>query len=280
MAAFRDPSVRAVMATIGGDDQLTVLPHLEPEVFAANPKPFFGYSDNTNLLNFLTYAGVQGRHGGSVMVHLARGLALHPITLASLRASLFEGGDHELPAAERYADHPYPWADPANLEREAWSRPAEPWSWHGRAETVRGRLWGGNVEILSWTLQVGRYVQEAERYSGCVLFLETSEELPSATEVFRLARNLGERGILGVVSALVVARPAAQGFGAIVSDAEVATYARAQRESILRALDTYNPGVPAVFGVEAGHTDPQVILPYGGEVTVDAVARRVIAHYG
>src|SRR5690349_4062264 len=51
MAAWADPSIKAVLATIGGDDQLTVLPHLDPAVFVADPKPFVGYSDNTNLLN-------------------------------------------------------------------------------------------------------------------------------------------------------------------------------------------------------------------------------------
>jgi muramoyltetrapeptide carboxypeptidase LdcA involved in peptidoglycan recycling len=34
MAAFADPTVRAVLATIGGDDQITVLPHLDPAVFS------------------------------------------------------------------------------------------------------------------------------------------------------------------------------------------------------------------------------------------------------
>jgi muramoyltetrapeptide carboxypeptidase LdcA involved in peptidoglycan recycling len=50
MAAWSDPSIRAVLATIGGDDQLTVLPHLDPAPFRADPKPYFGYSDSTNLL--------------------------------------------------------------------------------------------------------------------------------------------------------------------------------------------------------------------------------------
>src|ERR1700681_2828641 len=48
-AAFADPEVKAVIATIGGDDQITVLPHLDADLIRANPKPFFGYSDNTNL---------------------------------------------------------------------------------------------------------------------------------------------------------------------------------------------------------------------------------------
>lgn len=49
-AAFADPEVKAVIASIGGDDQIRVLPHLDRELLRANPKPFFGYSDNTNLL--------------------------------------------------------------------------------------------------------------------------------------------------------------------------------------------------------------------------------------
>ena len=53
MAAFTDPGIAGVLATIGGDDQLTVLPFLDRDLVAANPKPFAGYSDNTNLLNWL-----------------------------------------------------------------------------------------------------------------------------------------------------------------------------------------------------------------------------------
>src|SRR5690349_19327670 len=41
-AAFADPSISAVMASIGGDDQITVLRHLDDDVIRANPKPFFG----------------------------------------------------------------------------------------------------------------------------------------------------------------------------------------------------------------------------------------------
>ena len=84
-AAFADPTVTAVLATIGGDDQITVVPHLDDAVLTANPKPFFGYSDNTNLLHHLHTLGVVSYHGGSVMVHLGRGGALHPLQQADLR---------------------------------------------------------------------------------------------------------------------------------------------------------------------------------------------------
>ena len=46
MEAFLDDSIALVMASIGGSDEITVLPYLDPEVFLAHPKRFFGYSDN------------------------------------------------------------------------------------------------------------------------------------------------------------------------------------------------------------------------------------------
>jgi muramoyltetrapeptide carboxypeptidase LdcA involved in peptidoglycan recycling len=48
---------------------------------------------------------------------------------------------------------------------------------------------------------------------------------------------------------------------------------------VLRALAAYHPAAMAVFGVDFGHTDPQWVLPYGGRLTVDGPARRIIAHY-
>ena len=69
---------------------------------AASPKPFFGYSDNTNLLNWLWFLGVPGCHGGSTMVHLGRPGRLHPVSSGSLRAALFDGGDLDLCAADGF----------------------------------------------------------------------------------------------------------------------------------------------------------------------------------
>jgi len=53
IAAFSDPEIKAVIASIGGDDQVTYIHKMPPEVFLKNPKPFLGYSDNSHLCNFL-----------------------------------------------------------------------------------------------------------------------------------------------------------------------------------------------------------------------------------
>jgi len=279
MAAFTDDSIRAVMATIGGDDQITVLPFLDFEIIARNPKPFFGYSDNTNLLNALVLSGVVGYHGGSTMVQLGRSVEMHPQVATSLRAALFDGGRFELSPSDTFACHPLPWDDPENLAKRAPTHPASPWIWHGPATKVVARLWGGCLEILDWTMQVGRWVAEPKHYESSALFIETSEEMPPPDYVFRTLRNLGERGILQQLSALIVARPMSERLGGRTNPEEIIAIETAQREAVVAAMDKYNPQVPMLFGLDAGHTDPQVILPLGGLIELDAAQQTVHVTY-
>lgn len=278
-AAFADPTVKAVIASIGGDDQITVLPLLDRELIRANPKPFFGYSDNTNLLAYLWNTGIVGYHGASVMCELGRPGAMDPLTAESLRAALFTSGAYELRPAERFRDTDRDWADPATFETEPETRPGTGWSWHGPERVVEGRSWGGSVEILSWLLMAGREIGPAASYDGCVLLLETSEELPAADAVFGILRAMGERDLLGRFPALLMARPKTWSPARRNSPDEAARYAREQREAVLRALAVYAPDTVAVFDVDFGHTDPQLVVPYGGVVRVDGLARRVTVTY-
>jgi muramoyltetrapeptide carboxypeptidase LdcA involved in peptidoglycan recycling len=279
MAAFADPGIRAVLATIGGDDQITVLPYLDPRPFQADPKPFLGYSDNTNLLNWLWYHGVASYHGGSTMVHLARGEGLQRIHVDSLRAALFSGGDLAIHPVERFCEEELSWADPASLTHSAPSVPSPGWTWHRNDAVVSAPAWGGNLEILHWNLAADRWIRPVEDYAGCVLLLETSEEMPPAEEVFRMLRNAGERGLLQQFPAILVGTAKGTALGDVRSPEERRQYRDDQRAAILRALDGYHPDAMAVFGVDFGHTAPQWILPYGGGITVDGPARRITAHY-
>ncbi|OIK00027.1 S66 family peptidase [Streptomyces colonosanans] len=279
-AAFADPTVKAVMASIGGDDQITVLPLLDRELIRANPKPFFGSSDNTNLLAFLHNLGIVGYHGACVMTEIGRPYALHPLTADSVRAALFTSGPYELRPAELYRDTDRDWADPATFEREPDSQPAGGWIWHQPDQVVNGRAWGGNLEILSWLLMADREIErDPAAYEGGVLFLETSEELPSAQEVFRILRNMGERGLLARFPALLMARAKAWSFQQPNTMEDRRRYAAEQRDAVLRALAAYAARTMAVFDVDFGHTDPQLVIPYGGSVSVDGPARRITVTY-
>lgn len=279
-AAFADPTIKAVIASIGGDDQITVLPLLDRELIRASPKPFFGWSDNTNLLAFLWNTGIVAFHGGSVMCELGRPGAMDPLTEASLRAALFTPGPYELAPATRFRDNDRDWADPETFRSEPETRPGAGWTLHRPERVVEGRTWGGNLEILSWLLMADREISDdLAAYDGCVLLLETSEELPSADEVFRVLRCMGERGLLRRFPALLMGRPKTWSLDRRNSPEQSALYAREQHAAVARALDAYAPDTMAVLDVDFGHTDPQLVIPYGGTARVDGPARRITVTY-
>ncbi|MFI1720239.1 S66 peptidase family protein [Streptomyces sp. NPDC020489] len=279
-AAFADPDVKVVMASIGGDDQITVLPFLDREVIRANPKPFFGMSDNTNLLMYLRNTGIVGYHGSTVMCELGRPGAMHPQTAASLRAALFTSGEYELRPADRWNDVNGDWADPATFDAEPQSKPGTGWTWVNADRVVEGRTWGGCLEIVGWLLMADREIShDLGEYDGDVLILETSEGMPSADEVFWTLRNMGERGLLQRFSALLLGRARTWSFERPNGPEEAARYASDQREAVLRAMRAYAPETPIVLDVDLGHTDPQLVIPYGGLVRVDGPARRITVTY-
>jgi muramoyltetrapeptide carboxypeptidase LdcA involved in peptidoglycan recycling len=52
-----------------------------------------------------------------------------------------------------------------------------------------------------------------------------------------------------------------------------------QRAAVLRAFGEYAPDTLIVFDVDLGHTDPQLVIPYGGHVRVDGPARAITVTY-
>ncbi len=279
MAAFADSTIRAVLATIGGSDQITVLPYLDPEVVIANPKPFFGYSDNTNLLNWLWTNGVVGYHGGSTMVHLVRPGGLHPVTMESLRRALFSNDTYEVRPVDEFTDLHADWSDLRTLDAPLATTPETAWRWHDATSRITGPTWGGNLEILHWNLAANRWIRPNEEYAGCVLMLETSEDMPSADEVFRMLRNVGERGLLEQFPAIVYAKPKAWNREQPLAAPERERFREAHYDAVLRAVEAYNPHAVVLCGPDFGHTDPQYVIPYGGLVTVDGPNRTFSVNY-
>jgi muramoyltetrapeptide carboxypeptidase LdcA involved in peptidoglycan recycling len=109
--------------------------------------------------------------------------------------------------------------------------------------------------------------------------LETSEEMPAADEVFRMLRNFGERGLLEQFPAVVMAKAKAWHRIAPLTETQRDDFRLAQEDAVHRALETYNPDATFVYGPDFGHTDPQYVLPYGGQMTVDGVRQRLLVAY-
>lgn len=278
-AAFADPEIRAVLATIGGDDQITVTPHLDAALVRADPKPFLGYSDNSNLLSWLWTQGVASFHGGSTQVQIGAGPGLDDVHLRSLRAALLDGGRVEVTEPGESEDYGRDWQDPAALTSYGERQPTEPWTWAGPERSVTGPTWGGCIEVLQWILTAGRFPVDPAVLHGGVLLLEASEDLIPASEFGYILRSLGERGLLGAVDAVIVSRPPTSEPDHRPNAEQRATHRADQRDVAIHTIGRYNADAVVAVGVPFGHTRPQWVLPYGGDMTVDGIERRLWADY-
>ncbi|WP_462418278.1 S66 family peptidase [Kytococcus sp. Marseille-QA3725] len=278
-AAFADPEIRAVLSVIGGEDQITVIPHLDRGAVQRDPKPFLGYSDNTNLHQWLWSHGVASFYGGSTQVHLGPGPAVDAVHADSLRAALLTGEALEVTEPGESEDFGIDWADPRALTDHGEREPTEPWTWAGPARRVTGPTWGGCIEVLQWVLTAGRFPSDPGVLGGGVMLLETSEELVPAREVGWILRAMGERGLLEAVDAVVAARPPTASREAS-RDSETRARLRAeQRDVVIDAVARYNSEAVVCVGPPFGHTRPQWVVPHGGLMTVDGAEQRIWADY-
>lgn len=273
--AFSDPSIKGIIATIGGIDQIRILPYLDKELISRNPKIFMGYSDCTNLHLFLWNLGIISYYGGAVMTQFAMGGEMQDYTIDSIKKSLFHPPIGHVSAALEYSDADLDWTDEKNLNKKRPMYPSEGWYWHNTQEQViEGRLWGGCLEVLDLHLSVRRYLPAFENLDGSILFLETSEEMPSEGLVYCFISALAEIGLLQRFKAILMAYPKAQFCDRQPPEGREA-FILNQQNAVKNALKDYKIALPVIFNMNFGHTDPQIIIPNGGNVRIDCVAKTI-----
>jgi muramoyltetrapeptide carboxypeptidase LdcA involved in peptidoglycan recycling len=272
--AFENTEIKAVIASLGGNDQVTYIKNLPAEPFVNNPKPFFGFSDNTHFMNHLWLNGIPSYYGGAVLTQFAMQGEMDEFTINYLKKALFEGGEFELTASEKYNDVGLNWNDPETLNTKRNYEDNDGWSWDGD-QSVEGITWGGCVESIDEMLRHGVDVPTLEQFENIILFAETSEEIPSHEYVRRVFRALGERGIIERLKGVLIGRPKAWEFDKPSNAEQKAEYRRKQRETILETVRSYNQSIPVVQNLDFGHSDPQICLPMGMKANIDVSSKTI-----
>lgn len=278
IAAFEDRDIKAVIATIGGDDQVTYIKDLPSEPFVNNPKPFFGYSDSSHFMNFLWLSGIPSYYGGSIMTQYAMQGSMDDYTIRYLKHALFKSGEIELKPSDAFNDIGLDWGDEANLSNRREYEKNDGWHWDG-SKDVTGITWGGCLESIDKIFRHDIQIPSLENFENIILFTETSEEIPTAEYVARTYRELGDRGILERVRAVLVGRPKAWEFDKPQSLEQRRTYREEQRKTIIDVVREYNTDIPIVQNIDFGHTDPQIPMPYGRNVRIDTGAKNIFAEF-
>lgn len=278
IAAYADNKNKAVFASIGGSDQIKLIKYLEPDIFVSNPKPFFGYSDNTHLHNFLWNLGIASYYGGSIMTQFGMNGAMFDITIRSLKHALFDTGEFELDVAEQFNDEGTDWSIEENLSISRKMEQNDGLFWDGDSD-AEGVLWGGCVESLIVQAATNKYLPTTDCLDGAVLALETAEDIPEHWIMEYLLTGFGERGWLDVCSGILVGRPKTWEFDKQYDVAFREAYRNEQRETVVKIVRQYNKKIPIVQNIDFGHTDPQVVLPLGRNARLSSAERKVFLSY-
>jgi muramoyltetrapeptide carboxypeptidase len=242
-ALLRDPEVRAIIAHDGGQAALGYLDLIDFEAITADPKPILGYSD-ISLLHLVLYArtGLVGFHtdlatpglGG----HWQRATAARRAELEKLYSTL-------LTSTEPIG------ALPATPTWECW-----------RAGRTEGRLIGGVINRIVLA-HATPYALPLEWFDGAVLFWE--EAGGQASYVWNYLQVLRHAGILDRIAGMVVGIPEAiDGLDSPVASPTL-------QEIVLDVLGDRD--IPVLGNVEFGHAGPNLPMPVGIRIALDAQQR-------
>lgn len=274
MQAFEDSEIKGVIPVTGGDEELRVLKHLEPERLKNNPTRFYGISDNTNLHIYLWNLGIQSFYAGQILDLLAEG-ELGEYTYKHLERAFFQDSLGTVEASEQFTDELVDiQAEEITDDRKRYDNPGwEFWNFDG---TVEGRLFGGCFEIMDWQMATQKYMPEPEELEGTILALETSEEAPSETTVKRWLMCMGENGILEKFSAIIVGRPIREPLhGEERTEEEKQEYHKDQKERIKEEIKRYASETPVVFDVDFGHTGPKLPIQLGAKIRLSPENKQI-----
>jgi muramoyltetrapeptide carboxypeptidase LdcA involved in peptidoglycan recycling len=246
---FADTEIKAIIASIGGDHSCHLLPLLDFDLIARNPKIFMGFSDIT-VLNIAIWqqTGLVTFNGPALLTDFAE----YPHMLAYteeyfLKAVASGQPMGEVQPAQQWTEEFLTWAGQKDRERPRTLQPNPGWTWL-KPGLGKGKLIGGCIE----SLQHLRGTPYWPDWHNAILFFETSEEKPSPETVDGILMDYQNMGILDQLTGMLVGRPMAY------SDEE----------------HTQDYSFPIITDMDFGHTSPQFTLPIGCQARLDSGKKR------
>ena len=240
-AAFANETVDAILTTIGGFNCNELLPYLDFDLIAQNPKIFCGYSDTTALLNAI-YAktGIQTYMGPSYSSFKMR-----------------EGQDYQTQAWLNAVTQDSFTLEPSEeWSSDAWYLPDAPrtffptdWKVYNPGQ-ASGVAIGGNLSTFA-LLHGTEFAPKPDKY---ILFLEEAEEDHYVEFTRHFAALLQ-----------VYPNPQAVLIGRFPKETEMT-------EEILLAILDKHPilkQIPVLYDLDFAHTQPLFTITIGGQVEID-----------
>lgn len=261
MKAFADPKIKGIIACIGGIESIRMLPYIDFEVIAKNPKIFMGYSDSTTTHLICHKAGISSIYGPTILVDFAENVAMDPYTVEYIRKTLFRSEPIGcIRPAGHWTSEYLPWL----IENKNIARKYMPNTGYELLQgkgCVTGRLIGGCVEVFD-ILRGTELFPKMEDFENAILFLETSEDKPPVHFLEMMLRTYGILGYLDQLSGIIFGKP----YDEVYYEEYNLTIRKVLAEFKLEEL-------PVLVNMSFGHTEPKFCLPYGALAQINCDAK-------
>ncbi|PWN69471.1 LD-carboxypeptidase [Chryseobacterium phosphatilyticum] len=261
MEAFADPSVKAIISNIGGDDSIRILKYIDLNIIKNNPKIFLGFSDSTITHFICLKAGLSSFYGTSLLVGFAENAAMHDYQVSDIKRTLFSSSvvGPVYPHKEGWTTEFLDWFDVSLQDVKRKLTPPSEWQFIRGNSIVQGPLIGGCMEVLEM-LKGTDYWPASEIWKDSILFFETSEDKPKPEYVRWWLRNYAAMGILENAKGIIFGRPYDN------------LFTEEYETEILKVLDEEGLyDLPVVTRMDFGHTCPTFTLPYGRLAEINCI---------
>lgn len=232
---FSEPKIKAIIAARGGYNCNQVIPYLDFDLIKKNPKFFFGLSDATVILNAIS---VKTR-----------------ITTFHSPGVLMMGGGRDGQAFSKFSQDNFKKVIfDLDAKNNKISNAGSKWTVIKKGKT-RGKLFGGNLNSI-----VGLVGTEYEpKWKNKIFFWECTGE--KVENISQILTHLKLTKMFELISGMVIGKPTNITFGGnIYPDSKLC-------KMISGLLGDYN--FPIIYGVDFGHTNNNVVLPIGGDISLD-----------
>lgn len=257
MAAFKDKSVKGIIANIGGEDSIRLLPYINFDVIRDNPKVFMGYSDVTISHLFCHKAGISSFYGPAILTDFAENVEMDAYTIEMVKRTLFSNNlIGAIQPAKEWTSERLEW-DEVNKNQQRKMQENAGYEVLQGTGIVQGRLIGGCIAVLEFAK--GTELWPDDKYwDESILFFETSEEKPEPAMIKYWLRNYATQGILQKAKGIIFGKPQDE------------KYYDEYKEEILTVMKEYElEDLPILYNLNFGHTEPKFILPYGAKAEID-----------
>jgi len=254
MWAFENKGVNAIIANVGGNDSIKLLPFIDSTVIKNNPKIFIGMSDVMNINLLCLKAGLSTFYGHNLFT-IGEAQGFHPYSEKWFRKSLF--GTASIGNIEPSENWTCDKLDPHNenfIRNYYLNTGYELIQGQG---VVQGKLIGGHTGI-AW-VESEPIALTGDDFNEAILFVEDIPEFFTTEKLNDFLKWLGENNFLQKLNGIII--------GKLSEKKSFEEHSMVIKNIIGNEYGLKN--LPVLYGLNFGHTSPIFVIPYGAKAEIN-----------